>query len=147
MIINILNSLMSYNETSFITVQDEHINFEEDNSSTPSPVDHREEMLKKVENLEIELKETKTYNNTMKNLLENQEKRHSTGSEEIHIEEPWTDIREELVLQWRDNVNEMSKLHEEAGYRIKKKHYWIGLPTYILPLFMTFLQVVFEAIT
>lgn len=66
--------------------------------------------------------------------------------DELLYMEPWSSRREELVNAWRDHVDAMSKLHEEAGYRIKKRHTKIGLITNIIPLIMTFLQIVFEAL-
>ena len=65
---------------------------------------------------------------------------------ERRLEEPWTNTRENLIKEWRIHVDEMYKLHEEAAYRQKSKHHLIGLPTIIIPLIMTFVQVVFEVV-
>ena len=67
---------------------------------------------------------------------------HSASDKSVN-EESWTDDLEFLLVSWRAHITEMSQLHEEAGRRIKKKHYIIGLPTIVIPLFMTFIQVLF----
>lgn len=51
-----------------------------------------------------------------------------------------------LVLSWRKDIIEMSKLHEEAGKRLRKRYYCLNLPAVIIPVMMTFVQVVFFAI-
>ncbi len=62
-------------------------------------------------------------------------------------EEPWTNDIENLVLSWRDHISEMAQLHEEAGIKTKKKHYWFGLPVVLIPFTMTFVQLIFSEIS
>jgi hypothetical protein len=63
-----------------------------------------------------------------------------------YYEEKWSRRSEKLVMYFREHITEMTKNHEEIGYQLKKKNYCLSIPTFIFPLIMTFVQVVFIAI-
>lgn len=60
--------------------------------------------------------------------------------QEVAYEEPWTRDIEELIKHWRNYSIVMSEKHENAGYYIKVKHNWFGLPPILIPLMMTFIS-------
>lgn len=85
----------------------------------------------------IEKLKVNTDNQTLKEIF-------NKNNNEVVFNEPWTDKREKLLLGWREHVYDMYKLHEEEGYKTKLKHKCLGLPTYILPIIMSFVQLVFQ---
>jgi hypothetical protein len=112
------------------------------------------ENISVIEEIGINDNNTSNNNNNISNNNNNNNTSNNNNNNEIveenHellYEEPWTTERENLVLEWRDHLCDMSKLHEDAGYSIKKKHHRIGIATYLIPTIMTFLQIVFGEIT
>ena len=75
----------------------------------------------------------------IENQLENQE---SSNSEDVVIkhEEPWTDKSELLLRKWRGQLEKNADLQKMSGYYIKQKHYYITIPTILIPFVMTFLS-------
>ena len=44
----------------------------------------------------------------------------------VTVEEPWTDRTEEILRDWQNQAETMSKLYQKAGYRIKFKYRLLG---------------------
>lgn len=58
--------------------------------------------------------------------------------------EEWTEDHRKLLIGWRETIVEYSQLHEKAGTKFEKYQDGIGTINYIIPLLMTFMQVVFS---
>ena len=74
------------------------------NNSTPSLIDYNINNRHEDDNLLMDLDNEKNSENS------------SNSSPIYAMEEPWTDATEKLIREWREHVNDMSDLHEEAGY-------------------------------
>ncbi len=72
------------------------------------------------------------------------QKLYEKNNTNISVQEPWTDKREALILSWRTSIQEMSTLHEQYGSLCKRKNKCLSIPTFILPLIMSFVQLIFE---
>lgn len=52
------------------------------------------------------------------------------------MEEPWTNLHEELLLEWKTNCEEFAKKHSKKAMKCKLWHQAIKLPSVIIPVIM-----------
>ena len=51
-------------------------------------------------------------------------------------EEPWMDAQETLLMRWRSDAADVSRLHEVAGRSARRRWHAYGLPAVLIPLVM-----------
>ena len=52
----------------------------------------------------------------------------------------WTDEIETLITRWKDQVEKLSYIHQEAGYIVKTRFYRFAIPSILIPFIMTFVS-------
>jgi hypothetical protein len=52
----------------------------------------------------------------------------------------WTDAIENLITRWKDQVEKLSYVHQEAGYIVKTRFYRFAIPSILIPFIMIFVS-------
>jgi len=56
------------------------------------------------------------------------------------ISNEWTDELESLITRWKDQVEKLAYVHQEAGYVVKTRFYRFAIPSILVPFVMTFVS-------